>query len=323
MFKDKLQGRILVIFSDPGGAKPCLSICESIDALDLLIISDREYVFYNDFKSKVKVVKLSKEIIKYIDEFKPDIVFTGTSYTSDLEKKAIDHSKKKDIFTISFVDHWTSISDRFLTKEGLSFPDEIWVLDERAKQIAIEEKIAKSKLFVAGNPYHVWLKNWKPKINRMQFYRNLHLDETKKMILFAPDPLSNVNGIEKFGFDEFIASRKVKECIGEADKKFKDTYHFLIKMHPNQSVEKLVEIFEDKNNFTILPLEVDTNQSIYFADIIMGFFSSLLIEASIMNKPIIRFLDNHLNNDPFKGLNIGVEANSENLVSNIIYLDEY
>lgn len=323
MFKDKLKGKILVIFSDPGGAKPCLSICESIDTLDLLVISDREYVFYNDFKSKVKVIKRNKEIIKYIDEFKPDIVLTGTSYTSDIERKAIAHCKKIEIFTISFIDHWTSISDRFLTNERMNFPDEIWVLDERAKQIAIEEKIAKNKLFIAGNPYHVWLKNWKPKINRKQFYHNLHIDETKKMILFAPDPISNVNGIEKFGFDEFVASRKLIECIRETDKEFKDSYHFLIKMHPNQCVKKLVEIFKDNNNFTILPLEVDTNQSIYFADIVMGFFSSLLIEANIMNKPIIRFLDSQLANDPFKGLNIGVKANSGNLVDNIKYLNEY
>lgn len=323
MFKDKLKGKILVIFSDPGGAKPCLSICESIDTLDLLVISDREYVFYNDFKSKVKVIKRNKEIIKYIDEFKPDIVLTGTSYTSDLERKAIAHCKKIEIFTISFIDHWTSISDRFLTNERINFPDEIWVLDERAKQIAIKEKIAKNKLFIAGNPYHVWLKNWKPKINRKQFYHNLHIDETKKMILFAPDPISNVNGIEKFGFDELVASRKLRECIRETDKEFKDRYHFLIKMHPNQCVEKLTDIFEDNNNFTILPLEVDTNQSIYFADIVMGFFSSLLIEANIMNKPIIRFLDNQLSNDPFEGLNIGVQANSENLVNNIKYLNEY
>jgi hypothetical protein len=42
-----------------------------------------------------------------------------------------------------------------------------------------------------------------------------------------------------------------------------------------------------------------------------------------MNKPIIRFLDNQLANDPFKGLNIGVRANSENLVNNIKYLNEY
>jgi hypothetical protein len=323
VFIDKLKGRILVIFSDPGGAKPCLSICENLNALDLLVISDREYSFYDDFKSKVKVLKDTGEIIKYIDEFKPDIVFTGTSYTSDLERKAIDHSKKKDIFTISFVDHWTSISDRFLTQEGINLPDEVWVLDERAKQIAMEEKIVIDKLFIIGNPYHGWLKKWKPKVNRMQFYRNLNLDETKKMILFAPDPLSNVNGIEKFGFDEFIASRKVIECIREATKKFKDTYHFLIKMHPNQSVEKLVDIFGDNSNFTILPLEVDTNHSIYFADIIMGFFSSLLIEASIMNKPVIRFLDNHIKNDPLDGLNIGIKANNKNLVSNIIHLDEY
>lgn len=317
MFENKLKGKILVIFSDPGGAKPCLSIFEDFDKLNLKIVSDREYSFYNDFKSTVEVLKNNVEICNLIDEFHPDILFTGTSYTSDLEKKAISCAKEKGIFTISFVDHWTSISDRFSTPDGINLPDKIWVLDERAEQIAIQEKIAQEKLFIAGNPYHTWLKKWKPKVKRKDFFINLKLDETKKMILFAPDPLSNVNGIEKFGFDEYIASKEILKCVKESNDDFKKTYHFLIKMHPNQSVEKLAKVFEANDSFTILPLDVNTNDCIYFSNIVMGFFSSFLIEAGIMSKPIIRFLINELKNDPFLGLNVGIKTNSESLVNNI------
>ncbi|MFC4478251.1 hypothetical protein [Flavobacterium chungangensis] len=317
MFENKLRGKILVIFSDPGGAKPCLSIFEDFNKLNLKIISDRKYSFYNDFKSTVEVLKNDIEISTLIDEFDPDVLFTGTSYTSDLERKAISYAKKNGVFTISFVDHWTSISNRFLNPDGLNFPDEIWVLDERAKHIAILEKIVKEKLFIVGNPYHIWLKKWKPKVERKDFFNSLKLDETKKMILFAPDPLSNVNGIEKFGFDEYIASKEIVKCVKETNDDFKQTYHFLIKMHPNQCVEELARIFEANDNFTILPLDVNTNECIYFSDIVMGFFSSFLMEADVMNKPIIRFLINELKNDPFLGLNVGVKTNGESLVNNI------
>ena len=324
MFSNKLKGNVLIVFSDPGGAKPCLAIGDSINEDNLCVISDRSYPFYNHFESKVNVIESEGNLEDFINNFSPNIVLTGTSYTSIIERTAIKIAKEKKIMSISFVDHWTSMSARFRSNDGvLNLPDEVWVLDERAKNIGIEEGIDAEIIKISGNPYHVWLKNWKPNINRMQFYRSLHIDETKKMILYAPDPLSNVNGIEKFGFDEFIASRKVRECIRLADKKFKERHHFLIKMHPNQCVEKLIEIFKDNYNFTVLPLDVDTNQCIYFADIVMGFFSSLLIEGNIMNKPIIRFLDNQLDNDPFKGLNLGVKANSDNLVSNINYIDDY
>jgi hypothetical protein len=319
VFKDKLKGKILVVFSDPGGAKPCLSICDTIDKLDVTVLSDRDYSFYGDFNSKVNILKDENEIGEYIDRIKPDILFTGTSYTSSLEKTAVKLAKKKGILTFSFVDHWTSISDRFIDEEGsVNFPNEVWVLDERANQIAIDEGIPKDKLFIAGNPYHKWLKRWDTDIKKEDFFNSLELDETKKHILFAPDPLSNVNGIEKFGFDEYIASKKMVECVENSSEEFKKTHHFLIKMHPNQSVQKLIQIFEGQSNFTILPQDIDTNLSIYFSDIVIGFFSSLLIEANVMNKPIIRFLENELKFDPFLCLNVGTITSSKNLVNNIL-----
>jgi predicted glycosyltransferase len=311
--------KVLFVFSDPGGAKPCLSIADRINSQSLQVFSDREYSFYSDFSSKVNLLEVDEEIEKYIDFFNPDIIFTGTSYTSTIEKKVISLAKSKGIIVFSFVDHWTSISDRFsFNNVGFNFPDEVWVLDERAKQIAIKEGIDEDKLFVSGNPYHNWLTKWRPEIERKDFYKSLGLNAGEKHILFAPDPLSNVNGIESFGFDEYIASKRMIECVESSTVEFKNSHHFLIKMHPNQSVDKIMGLFHGYKNFTVLPLEIGTNESIYFADLVIGFFSSLLIEAALMNKPVIRFLQNELKVDPFSGLDLGTISNSDNLIKNIV-----
>ncbi|MDL2143321.1 CDP-glycerol glycerophosphotransferase family protein [Flavobacterium tructae] len=319
MFKNKLKGKIFIVFSDPGGAKPCLAIGDTIEAENICIVSDRNYPFYTQFSSNVNVIQSEEDLEFFIDQFNPDVIFTGTSYTSIIEKKALKIAKEKSIVSFSFVDHWTSIADRFRTDDGIfNFPNEVWVLDERAKEIAIKDGISEDKIIISGNPYHYWLKNWKPDIDREIFFNNLKLDSTKKYILFAPDPLSNIDGLQKYGFDEYTASRNIVECVNNAAPEFKKRYHFLVKMHPNQSSKELLEIFEMTNNFTVLPLDIDTNQSIYFSDIIIGFFSSLLIEANIMNKLILRFLEKKLLDDPFLGLDLGVKTNGDNLIEDIL-----
>ncbi len=319
MFKDKLNGKILVIFSDPGGAKPCLSISDIIDDENLCVISDRNYPFYNHFKSKVNIIQSEAKIEDFINNFNPNIIFTGTSYTSTIEKTAIKIAKEKGIISISFVDHWTSISDRFRSNDGkLNLPNEVWVLDERAKKIGIEEGIDAERIIISGNPYHNWLSTWKSDINRETFFMNLELNSKKKYILFAPDPLSNIDGLHKYGFDEFTTSKLIIKCVEKATPEFKNSYHFLIKMHPNQFSQKLTKIFSDLSNFTILPLDIDANQCIFYSDVVIGFFSSLLIEADIMNKVIFRFLEEELNEDPFLGLNLGTITNSKNLIKDIL-----
>ncbi|MFA4870252.1 MAG: hypothetical protein WC623_18785 [Pedobacter sp.] len=319
MFKQKPGDKILIVFSDPGGAKPCLAIADEIDPSGLLVISDREYSFYTDFRSKVTIINSDLELEKIIDDFKPNLIFTGTSYTSNIEKTTILLAKRRGIHIKSFVDHWTSISNRFRDDKGnLNLPNDIWVLDERARLIAVDEGISSESLYISGNPYHMWLKNWKPKITRELFFKNIGLDTEKRIILFAPDPLSNVNGLDTYGFDELSASIKLVNCVNDSSVEFRDATQILVKMHPNQVVKELENIFFGQANFTILPPEINTNESIYFSDIVVGFFSSILIEADLMDKPVVRFFEKDSKNDPLIDQDLGIKTNEDNLIIDIL-----
>ena len=52
-----LSGRVLFVFSDPGGAKPCLALIKEYPGLDFKVYSDRYYSFYKDFGIEVNKVK--------------------------------------------------------------------------------------------------------------------------------------------------------------------------------------------------------------------------------------------------------------------------
>ena len=307
------NGTTVFVFSDPGGAKPCLSLIELNKLTNVVVVSDRKYSFYKDFNVRVRF--LNKGFEKFIDEVQPKLIFTGTSYTSNIEKEFISIAKIKNIPCYSFVDHWTRISDRFKYRNGkTTLPDKIWVIDERAKQIAIEENIEENKIVVSGNPYHSWLKNWKPNISLEDFYREIKLeDKGRKLLVYAPDPLSNIEGFEKFGFDELAATSFLVKLFSENSSDLRD-WLVLVKPHPNQDTEKLSKIINQHDMFYMLPGNMNVNLIIYYSDLVMGFFSSFLIEADVMGKPVLRFLDKEIKFDPIAELRIGRIVSPEELL---------
>lgn len=312
----KLKGKILFAFSDPGGAKPILSLIEESEIKNLLVVSDRNYFFYKDFKTEVKVTDENPE--KIIDSYKPDLIFTGTSYPSNFDKQFIKAALDNNIECYTFVDHWTNMGLRFILDENTFLqPNQVWVIDERAKKIAIENNLDEDKIFISGNPYHRWLKNWKPVISKKDFVQSIGLNENEKLILFAPDPLSNINGKEKYGFDELTSLSEITDIFDNNNKLLKD-YTVLIKAHPNQKKEKLKEILSNNRNFILLPESTDANTAIFYSDIVMGFFSSFLLEAKILGKQVLRYIPVPLQNDPIEELNIGTIINKENFLENLL-----
>lgn len=312
----KFKGKVLFVFSDPGGAKPILSLIEENNIDSCLAVSDRNYSFYAEFKTPVQIIE--NELEEIVNSYKPDLIFTGTSYPSNFDKKFLKIGLDKNIECYTFVDHWTNMDLRFRYENNFLEPSQVWVIDERAKEMAMQAGIPDSKIIISGNPYHRWLKGWKPKISKEFFLKTIGLkNNTDVLIVFAPDPLSNINGMQKYGFDELSA---LKDLVKLFEENKSELLHFkiLVKAHPNQNRKKMEEIIHDNKNFILLPDDIDANTVTYYGNIVLGFFSSYLLEAKILGKDILRYLPVPMKEDPIGELNIGVIVNKNSLHSNLL-----
>jgi hypothetical protein len=63
-------------------------------------------------------------------------LLSGTSYASDLEHQARALAKERGVHSIGVIDHWVNYPDRFQRNGSRVLPDEIWVSDEEARNIA-------------------------------------------------------------------------------------------------------------------------------------------------------------------------------------------
>lgn len=282
----KIKGnRGIFAFSDPAGAKACLALVKSIKNIETLIISDRKYSFYSEFNLEVNSCE-QISIKEWFNIFKPDFVFTGTSMPNKFELKFLKEAKKKGIKTYSFVDHWTNMSERFKYFNEYIYPNELWVIDEYAKEIAINEGVKENIIAVKGNPYYDYLKGWQPNTSRRDMLNVIGLKKNENYILYAPEPISAYNLETKYGFDELYGLTYLNKILKNIKA---ENFKIIIKAHPNQN-HKIFEdyILEHKNNIYLK--EFDLNNLIYYADCVIGFFSNSLIEANVMGKKILRLL---------------------------------
>jgi hypothetical protein len=63
-------------------------------------------------------------------------VITGTGWESTLEHDARKLAREQGVRTIAVIDHWTNYADRFVRNGEQVLPDEIWVSDPYAAEIA-------------------------------------------------------------------------------------------------------------------------------------------------------------------------------------------
>jgi hypothetical protein len=281
----QLPGKnIAFVCSDQAGANACTAMAKMIGGRTRIsVYSNRKY--NNDMQ---QVVYTNEQ--PSLD--KVETVFLGTSHpaSSDyFELNCLKTAKQKNIYTISFIDHWVNFKLRFTDSNGeLTFPNEIWVVDEKAKQLAVEEGLPPELIKVTGNPYHYYLKHeWKPFWEGKSYLSSLNITPNALHIVFAPDPLSLRNKKERTGFSEEEALHDILDVISN----FNDENLFLIvKCHPLQPLEILAKEIEKTEwpNVSLIK-NADSLELINIADLVIGFYSNFLLDAKAMGKKVVRY----------------------------------
>jgi len=319
--------RVAFVFGDPAGAKAMIAISKLICNNDLFIlVSDRYYSFFKEIDADVSIVINEEYLLSKLNDFKPQLIFTGTSLPISVELKSLKYGKRNNIETISFVDHWTNVKERFIDENGqLIIPDKIYVIDNNAHDIAIKDGLPEKQIEVTSNPYYNWLSTWKPKTDRNSFCQLIGLDQDVVYIVYAPEPLDKFNLKEKYGFDEYDVLNDLdqiyKTYLANSDKGLR----IIFKPHPNVSKEEVSNAISLNlgyiPDYLIIISDVDFNHLIYYSSLVIGFFSNSLIEASILGKPTFRLLYklNRIENDPLNGKGIGIRIDTLREFSEIFH----
>jgi hypothetical protein len=262
---------VSIVANDAGGANQIISFIKNK-------IQENESSNIRPYMTGPAKVLWAKEFpnIKIYDSLKEcllgvSILISGTGWQTDIEKEAIKTSKEKKIYSIAFLDHWVNYKDRFTFNNSLEMPDEIWVADRHALNIARKTFLNFKKIKQIENYY---VKDLVKKINKKN---------EKNQILYILEPIrSDWNNGDLEG--EFQALDYFLDNFKKIN--IPNSIKIILKPHPSEDSGKYDQWVKSNKGFNIdisyLPLEDLISESKY----IIG-CNSFALYISMIAKKIV------------------------------------
>lgn len=266
----------LVISNDAGGANMLAS-----------------YFYFNNYKISTALsgpaVKVFKQYQIKCLEYKRfdieklisshDIIYTGTGWQTNLEKKAIETAKIYNKKIITFFDHWYNPEERFLLNKKKFLPDEIWVNNGKLFKLLLKNPFFfETKIKLISNTQKKY---------SIELYKKIKKKKTCHFkILFLCEPFSNK-------IDGFSLSKIIKSLIFFL-KKNKKKIILCIRPHPSQNINNFK--FINKLQYNKISIYISKTprleKDIKNSDIVVGCNSFALVIALWLKKKTFYFFDN-------------------------------
>ncbi len=219
---------------------------------------------------------------------KSDFIITGTSWQSDLEKEAIIKAKDMGKYSITFLDHWANYKERFLYKNETYLPNEIWVSDKYAFDLA--KSIFKNTIIKRKHNYY--FSNIKKIIKGKKIINKSNFKNIKGLFLgenITEHALLSQGEINGFGYSEESALTYLLENIDNLNINIKS---LKIRPHPSDQEgkydfcikNKIVKEISNKNELI---------DDILSSDIIFGCESMAMVVGLLAKKRVISCIPNY------------------------------
>lgn len=218
-----------------------------------------------------------------------DWVLCGSSWQSDLEKQAVKYSIKLRKHVVVCLDHWVNYEDRFIADGALTLPNELWVCDDYAYEIAagLFPSIA---IKIIDNPYFQ-----KIKLDLAAAFSDEN--DTDVDILYVCEPIREhakiKYGDEYFlGYTEESALNFFFENIGLLPF---DVNRVIVRPHPSDQLGKYDWVLNYKTDFLDIsigganPLTSEIVRSKYIVGcesmaMVVGILAGKIVYCSIPNE---------------------------------------
>jgi len=227
------------------------------------------------FREKIETFK-NMEIENAISS--ANSIITTTSWASDIEISALKRFKDLEgSHSVVLLDHWINYRERLLYRNQLILPNEIWVTDHFAAELAIKT-FSKIPVSTIHNYYLDEV------INKVYDLRHSYLGDkvkTKLEILFIGENIST-NCERTHGAANFYGYTEQESFIYflERINKFGNLQNIVltIRPHPSETAEKYISLIpvslKEKLNYFVSKnsLEIDLAKS----DLVVGMSSFVL-----------------------------------------------
>ncbi len=267
---------VTIVSHDTGGAEILSSwLKRNGNAASVVAAGPAEKIFRHKCP-QAEFLSLEKALMK------TDWLLSGTGWESNFERKAIFKAKKLGLKTIAFLDHWTNYRERFEENGSVILPDEIWVGDIQAEQIA-KNLFDKIPILLKPNPYFEDL------LDEIDNIQQIKSNTKRTQILYVCEPIEDhalkQHGDTRYwGYTEHDALRFFLLNISKI---FQQIDLITIRPHPSETKEK----YKWAKSFTQLPVRFGGKKSLLEetveSNIIVGCESMAMVVGLLAKNRVI------------------------------------
>ena len=296
--------RILFYFSQVGGLNALLPLLQSLRFNNefVAVYSCRAIVGnYMAQKSLEYLNVPTTDLEGWIAGIAPDLIVTDT-INLQRAHDATDNirlwkvASQLHIPCIAYVDAWGSYSERFASASSY-LPTLVATVDQYARQELLNAIPLQCEVVIAGSPrLELLAKNTQP-ISSPRYHEMRSLfrfKENETVILFVSQPLQKtINATKDWGYTERTTLTALCETINSSASEIVQHTTLTVIPHPEEDRNKLEKfILQQKPNCTIRVADQQENNFsaidlVACSDLVLGMFSTLLVEAVVCKRPVI------------------------------------
>lgn len=250
-------------------------------------------ILFGRFKSVIELIRFidqlvlsSKTFASFFERYNPALIF-ATDIQNELDVRLIQEAKRRDVKTVGMVRSWDNLTSKGIIR---AVPDKLLVHNEIIKREAMKYNfIQEENIAIIGIPHYDYYLKAKVEAREVFFKKN-KFDPKKPLILFSPigDRYIHKNVLDK----------EVLETLSLLDA------NILVRLPPCDVVnfeglkDGKARIVFDRTGLGFEGYGVKANEisradeerlinSLYHCDLVVTGHSTMVVDASVFNKPII------------------------------------
>jgi len=308
--------RILIFSRDPGGTNAIMPLIEPLRALGnevsvygkdaALSIYRKQNIDCSDICDTIPS-GTQEETDEFVRKTRPDLIVTGTSSEDFTERHLWKAAERAEITSFAVLDQWTNYRLRLISEGSdpmneratseLIVPSFLFIMDEFARKEMCALGIDREKLVVSGQPFFDYIRKTGDKFTTQEIEnlrRELTGTEDGHVFVFASQPIASVyrkNGMAEdyWGYTENTVLKSVVKCLSKLTEEMATKVTLVLRLHPKDESNVHQDALATCPNSIKLVLDRETDSSLLLkaADLIIGMFSMLLLEAAILERRFI------------------------------------
>jgi len=314
-----MKGRKVLIFSrDPGGTNAVMHLVAPLRSRGNEVAvygKDAALAIYRKFDMPCADVReaipsgTQEETSEFVRKAQPDLILTGTSSEDHTERHLWAAAEKAGIASFAVLDQWTNYRLRLIPegadpKAGdarsmrLILPSFFFIMDEFARKEMSALSINRERLIVTGQPFFDYIRKMADGFSQPEI-EDVRCELTGGrggiVFVFASQPIAGLhrqNGMAEnyWGYTEKTVLKSVVMCLEKLAAELAAKITLVIRLHPKDKPNAYQDVvFTTSSNSVKLIFDQETDSSLLLkaADLIIGMFSMVLLEAAIMETPFI------------------------------------